>query len=99
LEAGSAQDLSNYSLVALEKTRKNDQRKDKLIALASATYGPTPGTVTLTLRGKVPNQTLQLVGQSGAMLGAEGDPIASPGSSIVVTLGSKGGISLARVRR
>jgi hypothetical protein len=88
LQPALAQDLSHYELLALQ-TRQKGKRKDKPVALASATYGPTPGTVTLTPRGKVPKQKLQLVIQTGAILGAAGAPIASPGSSVVATLGSR----------
>jgi hypothetical protein len=89
LEPASAQNLSNYALAALEKTRQKGRHKEKPVALASATYGPAPGTVTLTPRGKVPNQKLQLVIQTGGILDAAGAPIASPGSSVVATLSSK----------
>jgi hypothetical protein len=99
LEPGSARDLNNYALFAVEKARKPGQRKDKPIALASASYGPTPGTVTLSPRGMVPNQRLHLVIQTGGILDAEGNPIGPPSSSVVVTLSNKGGISLVNLGR
>jgi hypothetical protein len=86
LEPASAQNLSNYELLALQAKPKG-KRKDKAVALASAIYGPTPGTVTLAPRGKVLNQKLQLVIQTGGILDAVGNRTASPGSSVVATLG------------
>jgi hypothetical protein len=90
LAPGSAQALSNYELVEPEKSTKKGHPKEKVIALVSAAYNPSSGVVTLTPHGKVPTQPLKLVVQTSTLLAAEGAPIASPGSSIVVTLRDNG---------
>ena len=60
LDPGHAQDLRDFQLVAAGRDKKFGTRDDKRAALASATYDPVAHTVTLTPRGKLPNQKLQL---------------------------------------
>jgi hypothetical protein len=91
LEPGPAQNLGNYALAALEKTKANGKAKTKSVPLASATYGLAPDCVTLTPRGTVPNQPLQLTIVAARILDDEGEPVAAnSGRDFVATLGSKG---------
>jgi hypothetical protein len=55
--------------------------------------------VTLTPRGTVPNQPLQLTIVAARILDDEGEPVpANSGGDFVATLGSKGGIAYMTVR-
>jgi len=99
LEPGPAQDLGDYHLASLGKAKKSGARASKPVALASAVYNPALDTVTLTPKGTVVNQTLELTITAAGTLDAEGRPIdgsrdGQPGGNLVATFG-KGGISLS----
>jgi hypothetical protein len=72
LEPSPAQDLGDYHLVALGRGKKHGARNTKRVALASAIYDPSVHTVTLTPRGKVPNQAVQLTITAAGVLDAQG---------------------------
>jgi hypothetical protein len=96
LEQAPAQNLADYHLVALGKAKKSGAGASKPVALASAVYDPAMETVTLTPRGTVPKQTLQLTINTVGTLDAEGRPIqGNQGSNVVATFGRSGGVSLA----
>jgi len=102
LDPGPAANLSDYTLVALGKPNKSGARSITPVTLASATYNPAMDTVTLRPRGTLATQTVQLTIFAAGTLDASGRPIdgnrdGQPGGNFVTTLGTKGGISLARV--
>jgi hypothetical protein len=101
LGPGAGQELAAYQLVAAGKDKKLGTHDDKTVPLASAAYNPSADTVTLTPRGQVPNQPLQLTINAAEVLDAEGRPIdgnrdGQPGGNLVAPL-SKAGIRLASV--
>jgi hypothetical protein len=100
LEPGPAQNLGDYHLVALGKGKKSGAG-GKPVALASASYDPAAHTVTLTPRGKVPAQSLQLTITAAGTRDVQGRPLdgnrdGQPGGDAVVTIG-KGGVPIAAV--
>jgi hypothetical protein len=102
LDAGPAQGLGAYHLVAAGKDKKVGTKDDKNLAIASASYDPAAHTVTLTPRGKVPSQAVQLTITAAALLDAHSQPIdgnrdGRPGGDYTAT-GARGGISLAGTR-
>jgi hypothetical protein len=95
LETGPAENPGDYHLVALGKARKSSKPPGKLVALTSAVFDPTRNTVTLTPKGTVPNQTLQLTVTAAGTLDAEGRPIdgnrdGQPGGDAVVVVSKRG---------
>jgi hypothetical protein len=75
LNPRDAQSLSAFHLVAAGKDKKFGTRDDKSVPIASATYDPLAHTMTLTPRGKIPNQTLQLSISAAPILDSLGRPI------------------------
>jgi hypothetical protein len=95
LNPTDAANLAAYHLVTLGKrNKKTGQQATKPVKLTSATYNPTTDTVTLAIKGKVPNQPLALSVNTSAVLDASGQPIAGSsgrsGSSFQATFGKKG---------
>jgi hypothetical protein len=91
LEKGPAETPGDYHLVALGKAKKSGKPAGKPVALTSAVYDPARNTVTLTPRGTVPNQTLQLTITAAGTLDAQGRPIdgnhdGQPGGNAVVVV-------------
>jgi hypothetical protein len=80
LEPGPAQNLSDYSLGVLGKSKTGGLHVTKVINLSSAVYNASANTVTLTPAGKLPTQTLQLTITAGGTLDAEGRPIDGQGN-------------------
>jgi hypothetical protein len=103
LDQGSAVNLADYHLVALGKAKKAAKPAGKPVSLISAAYDPAAHTVTLTPRGTVPKQTLQLTITGTSLLDANEQPIdgnrdGQPGGNFMATFGN-GGIRLAGVHR
>jgi hypothetical protein len=103
LDQASALNLGDYHLVAAGKDKKFGTRDDKPVPLVSAGYDPAAHTVTLTPRGTVPKQTLQLSITASSLLDASEQPIdgnrdGQPGGGFAATFGNAG-IRLASVRR
>jgi hypothetical protein len=100
LDAGHAQVVGDYHLVAAAKGKKPGTG-GKPIALVSATYDPAAHTVTLTPRGKVPPQTVQLTINAAGTLDTQGRPIdgnrdGQPGGDFQSTFGTAG-VRLSRI--
>jgi hypothetical protein len=95
LDQADAHDAAAYHLIAAGKDKKFGTRDDKTVAVSSAVYDPAAHTVTLTPRGTLPNQPLQLNINPAMVPDAQGRPIAG---SVMLTLG-KGGITLASTLR
>ena len=95
-QPGPAQNVGDYQLAALGKAKKSGVRPSKPVALGSAVYNPAMNTVTLTPRGTVPNETLQLTIDAALILDAQGQPIQGNQGGNVVEVFGKAGISLAR---
>jgi hypothetical protein len=103
LDQGSAVNLGDYRLVAAGKDQRFGTRDDKPLPLVSAAYDPAAHTVTLTPRGTVPKQTLQLSITASSLLDASEQPIdgnrdGQPGGGFAATFGNAG-IRLASVAR
>jgi hypothetical protein len=103
LPQAAAQALSVYRLVAAGKDKKIGTKDDKVVGLVSAAYDPAARTVTLTPRGKVPNQAVQLTIDAASLLDGnaqsiDGNGDGQPGGDFRATLG-KGGIGLASTAR
>jgi uncharacterized repeat protein (TIGR01451 family) len=95
LNAADAQNTAAYQLVTLGKrNKKTGHQATKPVKLASATYNPTTKTVTLAVKGTLPNQPLQLSVNTSAVLDASGQPIAGSsgqaGGTLQETFGKKG---------
>jgi hypothetical protein len=95
LDAADAQDLAAYHLVTLGKlNRKTHQHATRAVKLTSANYNAATNTVTLAIKGKLPNQPLQLSINTSAVLDASGQPIAGSsgqsGGTFRATFGKKG---------
>ena len=73
---GDAQNIAAYHLVAAGKDKKFGTKDDKTVPLTSATYSSGGHTVTLTTKGTVPNQPLQLNINPALVQDAEGRPIS-----------------------
>jgi hypothetical protein len=103
LDQGSAATLGDYHLVTAGKDKKLGTGDDEPVPLAAAAYDPAAHTVTLTLRGTVPKQTLQLSITGSSLLDASAQPIdgnrdGQPGGGFAATFGNAG-IRLASVPR
>ena len=101
LNPADADNLAAYHLVTLGKlNKKTHQHATKPVKLLSVTYNPAQDTVTLTTKGKLANQPLELSVNTTAVRDASGQPIAGTsgqaGGAFVETF-SKKGVSLARV--
>jgi uncharacterized repeat protein (TIGR01451 family) len=101
LDVADAQDLAAYHLVAVGKlNRKTGQHATRRVKLTSATYSAATDSVTLAIKGRLPNQPLQLSINTSAVLDASGQPIANSsgqsGGRFQTTFGKKG-ITLATV--
>jgi hypothetical protein len=80
--------------------KKTGQHATKPVKLTSALYSAATNTVTLAVKGKLPNQPLELSVNTSAVLDASGQPIAGSsgqaGGTFQTTFGKKG-ITLASV--
>jgi hypothetical protein len=88
LDPGAAQNLNAYHLMAVSLNGKVAPRSTRAISLASITYDPSAHTVTLTPRGQLPNQPLQLSINAALVLDSHGRPIdgtydGQPGGTFV----------------
>jgi uncharacterized repeat protein (TIGR01451 family) len=95
LNQADAQDLAAYNLDTLgKKNKKTGHYAIKPVKLTSAVYNAAQNTVTLTIKGALPNQPLELSVNTSAVLDATGQPIAGnsgqAGSSFQTTFGKKG---------
>jgi hypothetical protein len=95
LDAADAQDLAAYHLVTLGKlNKKTRQHATTPVKLTSAVYNAAQNTVTLAIKGKLPNQPLELSVNTSAVLDASGQPIAGSsgqsGGTFQTTFGKKG---------
>jgi uncharacterized repeat protein (TIGR01451 family) len=101
LDPADAQNLDAYHLVMLGKlNKKTGKHATKPVKLISAVYNAATNTVTLALKGKLPNQPLELSINTSAVLDASGQPIAGSsgqsGGTFQATFGKKG-IKLASI--
>jgi uncharacterized repeat protein (TIGR01451 family) len=95
LNPTDAADLAAYHLVTLGKlNKKTHQQATKPVKVTSAVYNPATDTVTLAVKGKLPNQPLQLSVNTSSVLDASGQPIAGTsgqsGGTFQTTFGKKG---------
>jgi uncharacterized repeat protein (TIGR01451 family) len=95
LDAADAQDLAAYHLVTLGKlNKKTGQHVTKGVKLTSATYNAATTSVTLAIKGALPNQPLRLSISTSAVLDASGQPIAGTsgqsGGTFRAQFGKKG---------
>jgi hypothetical protein len=95
LNQGDAQNLAAYHLVTLGKlNKKTGQHATKPVKVTSAIYNATTDTVTLALKGKLPNQPLELSINTSAVLDASGQSIAGSsgqsGGTFQATFDKKG---------
>jgi MBG domain (YGX type) len=89
LNMGAAQNIRNYSLGTIPKSKK---QKSKPVVLASASYKPSTSTVTLTTRkALVLNPPLDLTITAAGLLDALGRPMSA---TYMVKL-SKGGATVS----
>src|SRR5262249_7458680 len=91
LDSADSQDPSAYHLVAVSRGSTISPRGNKPVPLAAVAYDPAAHSITLTPRGKVPHQTLQLSIDAALVLDAQGRPIdgnhdGRPGGTYVATL-------------
>jgi hypothetical protein len=88
LDPGAAQNLNAYHVMAASLNGKVNPRSTRAISLASITYDPNAHTVTLTPRGQLPNQPLQLSINAALVRDSQGRPIdgtydGQPGGTFV----------------
>jgi hypothetical protein len=88
LNPGDAQDASAYHLISGRQGKKSDLRASKTIPIASAIYNPSAHTVTLTPRGKLANQALELSINTALVRDTHGRPIDGnqTGGSFLATI-------------
>jgi hypothetical protein len=91
LDPADSQNPGAYHLVPVSRGSTISPRASKPIPLAAVAYDPMAHTITLTPRGKVPHQTLQLSIDAALVLDAQGRPIdgnrdGRPGGTYVATL-------------
>ena len=87
LDAADAQNIINYGLLTVPKSRK---QKSKPIALKTASYNPATDRVTLTTRkALVFSSPLKLTVNAAGLLDAMGDPLAG-GANAVITVSKSG---------
>jgi hypothetical protein len=103
LDQTSTLNLGDYHLVAAGKDKMFGTRDDKPMPLISAAYDLAAHSVTLTPRGTVPKQTLQLSITASSLLDAseqptDGNRAGQPGGGFAATFGNAG-IRLAGVPR
>jgi uncharacterized repeat protein (TIGR01451 family) len=99
LNPADARDLAAYHLVALGKAKKSGVRASTGVKLTTATYDLAMHTVTLTIKGKLPTQPLQLSISGGSVVDANGQSIdgnhdGQPGGNFQATF-TKAGVKLA----
>jgi hypothetical protein len=95
LDQADADNLTAYHLVSLGKLhKKTGHRATKPVKVTSASYDPATDAVTLAIKGKLPNQPLELSVNTSAVLDSSGQPIAGtsgqPGGALQETFGKKG---------
>ena len=98
LDADDADDVAAYVLDAATHSKKLGTLFNKPVPFSKASY--TPNTVTLTPKGKIPTQEMQLTINASLVLDAEGRQIdgnddGQPGGNYVRLLNSQGVIGLA----
>ncbi len=103
LDPGDAANLTAYRLDAAGRDKKFGTRHDKIIPMAQAAYNSAQETVTLTPRGTVPNQTLELTINATLVLDARQRPIdgngdGRPGGNFVATLTRNGALTSITTR-
>jgi hypothetical protein len=99
LNPTDATDLVAYSLDSAHRMKKAIVYT-KRVPLQSAQYIAAADTVSLTLRGKIPQLAMELTISSEIVRDAEGRPLAGnngqPGTNVVTILNKRGLVSLAR---
>jgi hypothetical protein len=70
-----ARNLAAYHLVALGKPKKSGVRPTTPVKLTKAVYDPVTSSVTLTIKGKLPNQPLRLSMSAAAVVDSHGQPL------------------------
>jgi hypothetical protein len=95
LNPADAANLAAYHLVSVGRlNRKTGQHPTRAVKVIAASYNPAADTVTLAIKGKLPNQPLELSVNTTAVRDASGQPIAGnsgqPGGSFQTTFGKKG---------
>ena len=101
LAPATAVNVANYLLIAPRKAKKGGKRSGKPVALTSAVYDPVQHTVTLTPKGSVAKETLQLTINATGTVDAQGKPIdgdrnGKPGGDFQASFGGAG-IHLSRI--
>jgi hypothetical protein len=98
INSTDASDLAAYTLDSAKKAH-HKTTYSKPVPLAKASYDAASNSVMLSLRGKVPKQTLQLTINSADILDASGGELegnSTPGGNFVARLNSAGVISMAK---
>jgi hypothetical protein len=95
LEPLTAQTLGNYHLVVLRSAKKSSARSNPPVKLKSAVYDPAQDAVTLTIKGTIPDQKVQLTITAGDFLDSNGHPIdgnndGQSGGNLVASFGKRG---------
>jgi hypothetical protein len=98
LNANDANSTAPFVLDSSTKSKKFGTRFNKPVSFKSATYNPTTNTVTLTPRGTIPNQEMELTINGSVLLDAHGQDLdgnfdGQPGGNYTSLLNSKGLIS------
>jgi cyclophilin family peptidyl-prolyl cis-trans isomerase len=80
LQPGPAQNLADYQVAVLSKTKKAGLHAAKAVSIASAQYSSTANTVTLIPRGTLPTQLLQVTVVGAGILDTDGRSIDAAGT-------------------
>jgi hypothetical protein len=91
LDPTAAQDLGAYHLLPVSGNSKSARRGNTPISFAAITYDASAHAITLTPRGKLPTQALQLSIDAALVLDPQGRPIdgnrdGQPGGTFVAIL-------------
>jgi hypothetical protein len=94
-------DATNLAAYALDSAIKAHHKTtySKPVPIAAASYNAAANSVTLSLRGKIPKQTLQLTINSADILSASGGKLegdGGPNGNFVALFNSAGVVSLSR---
>ncbi len=82
LDAADAQNILNYGLFTLPRSKK---QKSKPVALKSASYNPATDRVTLTTRKAVVfSSPLKLTVNAAGLLDAMGDPLDGGANAVII---------------
>ncbi len=96
LSVGSADDVAAYLLDSPTKSKKLGTRYTKPVPFKTASYNPSANMVTLTPRGTIPAQKMQLTINASLIKDAQGRQLdgnddGQPGGNYVAILNNHGG--------